>query len=293
MNKLLLIGAGLGLLITVGLLSSGSGSMFPAAIPPVSAPISVPDDGAAEPKRNEQGERLLQSITLPDEENGAAAQIDLLLEQGATGEPLRWSLRKGEAVLAVLEQPDDGVYGAGASLETKDLDGDGRLEVLVYRYNTGTSGAVGLTAFQTGVVWKPIFAVDNPFDYAASDSPEDRFRVTPTGGFKAQLTDVQSGLTAMLPLDPKTYEGMDEQDLQKWLNHIGTWVDPMIEYTITDLDQDGKQEIVTKQPVIGFSHPDWIGFIEFTFGLGEDGVYEPVKEAFYDKDHELLKSMDL
>jgi hypothetical protein len=226
--------------------------------------------------------------------DGGKSTLELYASLDEYGNPLVWSVRQNGVEKARLEQNEPGTFSADAVLQTEDLDGDGKREVLIYRRSSGSAGAVGLTVLGPSRQWTALFSLDDPFALGGGSggTAGDRYETAYAGDHRVLFADKQTGLQALLALDMKKYEAMDEQAVDRWLNRMEAWVDPISEYRLTDEDGDGVREIVTVQRIIGISHPDTIGLLKTTYRL-EGDEYRAVSEALFDDEGRLLQQVRL
>lgn len=244
---------------------------------------------AAVPDSGDEG-RTLQLATIESDLDGDGGKSTLALNARVDeyGNPLDWYVLQDGAEKARLKQDEPGTFSASAELQAEDLDGDGKPEVLIYRRCSGSAGAVGLTVFSPSRQWEALFSIDDPF--ASGGGPggtaNDRYETTYAGDGRVLFVDKQAGLQAMLTLDMKKYDAMDEKTVSRWLEQMEAWVDPVSEYGFADEDGDGVREIVTVQRIIGISHPDTIGLLKTTYRLERDG-YRAISEAVFDEENRL------
>jgi hypothetical protein len=224
----------------------------------------------------------LETLEVDLDLDGTKEIVELVADVSEEGAPFAWRILVDGGLRAFLTQPEDGMYGPVAHMETNDLTGDGKPELLVYRYNTGTAGAIGLTVYEPSVLWRAIFAVSDPFRFDGLERMEARYGVRYLGNLEVEFTDKETGLKAVIPQSLEKYKGIPKKELEPMLEKLHLWVDPVSFYKITDDDKDGRKEIVTQQRVIGIGHPDTLALLENVYWLGEDQSYRPVKQKVYD-----------
>ena len=226
--------------------------------------------------------------------DGGKSTLELYASLDEYGNPLVWSVRQNGVEKARLEQNEPGTFSADAVLQTEDLDGDGKREVLIYRRSSGSAGAVGLTVLGPSRQWTALFSLDDPFALGGGSggTAEGRYAVTYAGDGRVRFVDAQAHLDALLPLDMEKYELMDKTAVNRWLERMEAWIDPVSEYVVADEDGDGVSEIVTVQRIIGISHPDTIGFLKTTYRLEING-YKAVSEAVFDGQDRLVEQVRL
>ena len=214
---------------------------------------------------------------------GDSAKEKLVLySQEKEGRPIYWTIRLNEDEVAKLG-PEDGAFSV-ASMKLEDLDGDQKPEVLFYRYSTGTAGAQDLNVFQvTEKKLTNIFSVANLFE-----NMEENYQMEYIGNYQVSFVNYKTGLKATIPVYRETHYPEEEELLQR----ISAWVDPIFQYDFPDSNKDGVKEIVTRQRVIGVSHPDTIGFQKTTFIL-VDGQYKASEQVLYDSRENLLAKISL
>ena len=167
-------------------------------------------------------------------------------------DPLFWVLNVDGVQRGALIQPNGGIYGPGTRLEARDITEDGNPELLIYRYNHGTSSGVGLHIYSPVMGWEPIFTLENPFGISAGD--DSRFKVKYSGNYIVQFFDQFTGLKAQIALDPERYR---EQEM--YLKTISTWVEPVSEYVVESA------KITASARIIGISHPDTLALLRTTY----------------------------
>jgi len=197
--------------------------------------------------------------------DGNKEKIVFYRQDDEEGWPVAWTIVVDGYEMATLDG-QEGVYTL-ADFKLQDVDGQGGPEVLFYRYNTGTSGAKGLNIFKPDKDrWDEMFDVPNPFDM-----DKERFEMNYLGDYRVSFKDKETGLEHTIELEKSRYNGIEEM-----LEGIGTWVDPIAEYRIDDIDGDGVSEITTIQTVIGISHVDAIALLQTVYRL-RNGVYQADK----------------
>lgn len=188
--------------------------------------------------------------------SGNQNNLELIVEEGPYGMPLLWRIICDKKEIVSMYN-EDGLYTL-SKIDSQDVNGDGNQEILVYRYSTGSGGATGLNIFQYALdEWKEIFAIKNPVDYM-----QGNYHVKYDSNYIVKFTDKASGKYYPILLEKENYVGIEEM-----LNGISTWIDPISDYDITDLDGDGVAEVVTTQRVIGVSHPDTIALLKTTYKI--------------------------
>lgn len=181
-------------------------------------------------------------------------KLVLKVEQEADGMPLGWRLEVNGVEKLKLEPME--IYNQ-ASMQLKDLDGDGKPELLIYRASTGTSGALHLSVFQPHNDWQEIFTGSSSY----IDEGE-RFTVEYLGNRLVSISDKKSHLNAVVTVDNST-------DIpEELLKGISTWVDPVSHYAF---DQQGN--ITAVQRIIGVSHAHTLALFQTTYTL-KDGKYQ-------------------
>ncbi|WP_139491959.1 hypothetical protein [Brevibacillus dissolubilis] len=222
----------------------------PSAAPQASEPSKPPIDPAD----------LVQAVEADLYGTGKEEVYSLAkVPQAGVDIPAGWKLYEGAIERVSVENPEADLH---ARVEMDDLNHDTKPEVLLYRESTGSAGGIKLNIYQPDQnAWKPLFIVDtNP-----QISEKDRFDVSYIGEYKVRFSDKQTGLQAVIPLDPN-----EAKDMKEMLPRITTWIDPINEYAVADVDGDQIKEVVTKQAVIGVSHPHRIAILETTYKLQDD-----------------------
>ncbi len=185
---------------------------------------------------------------------GKMQTIVLSVYEDTYGAPLSWIITVDGQKMLNLSRDDYDM----ADFKFKDIDGDQRDEILVYRGSGGSAGAGGLNVYKPGTgKWKELFAVKNLFDL-----PSKRFQMKYIGNYRVSFEDQETGLKATIPLVKERYQGMENS-----LPQITSWVDPISDYEIKDIDGDGVVEITTMQRVIGISHPDTIALFKTRYKM--------------------------
>ena len=210
---------------------------------------------------------------------GKMQAIALYVYQDAYGAPLSWFITVDEQKMLNLGRDDYDM----ADINFKDIDGDKRDEILVTRGSGGSAGAGGLNVFKPGASkWKELFAAKNLFDV-----PSKRFKMKYTGNYKARFEDLETGLKATIPLIKERYKGSENL-----LPQISSWVDPISDYELKDIDGDGVIEIITTQRVIGISHPDTIALFKTMYKM-QNQMYRADAVYLYDDKGLLLGQVKL
>ncbi|MGE5653911.1 MAG: stalk domain-containing protein [Bacillota bacterium] len=198
-------------------------------------------------------------------------EIRHYVTQSPNGMPLYWTvLMDGQEM--VRSGNEEGFYG-NSHLEVADVDHDGKTEILLYRNSTGSAGAQGLTILKPGEgKWSQLLSVGGDKQMGTQ-----RFQMRYLGEYKVSFKDTVGGLDAIIGLEKDAYySGMEDM-----LTRISTWVDPISEYKLMDLDGDGVNEVVSTQRVIGISHADTIATWQTTYKL-TGCSYQPVREELVD-----------
>lgn len=205
--------------------------------------------------------------------------IVLSVYQDTYGLPLSWNITVDGQKMLDLGRDDYDL----ADIKFKDIDGDRRDEILVYRYSTGSAGTLGLNIYKPEASkWKELFAVKNLFDL-----PSKRFKIKYTGNYRVSFEDPETGLKATIPLEKERYK--ESEDL---LPKITSWVDPISDYEFKDTDGDGVMEITTVQRVIGISHPDTIALFKTMYKM-HNQKYRVAMVSLYNDNGRLLARVKL
>lgn len=208
-------------------------------------------------------------------------KITLYVEESTKGMPQSWSLVV-DSVEKVKLFPEDGLFFF-AKLALADIDNDQRDEVLLYRQSSGSAGAMGLNIYKASENnLQQIFCNKNEMD---PSSP--RFEVKYIGDYYVKFEDKETGLKAVIELDPKQYS--DREDM---LHNIATWIDPIADYSLVDYNDDGTKEIITIQRVIGISHADTIGLLKTTYRM-DQGQYKAATLTLCDSKDKPLAEVKL
>ncbi|CCO08008.1 hypothetical protein [Desulforamulus hydrothermalis] len=198
---------------------------------------------------------LIQSLEINLTGKQSKDKVSLYAEQSTDGLPLAWYLVVNG--LAKVKLTAEDLYSF-AEVRFADLDGDGRAEALLFRQSSGSAGARGLNIYQTaGQHWQELFSVNQ--DTVTNDK---RYAVTYIGNYCVAFEDKETGLTGIIRLNESRYRGSEHM-----LPDITAWIDPIIDYSLADYNQDGIKEIVTIQRVIGIAHADTIGLLKTTYQL--------------------------
>lgn len=182
-----------------------------------------------------------------------------------------WSLSvQGREVARIAE---DGSYFHG-NLEIQDLTGDGQPELLLFRHNTGSSGAVALNVYSwQGEGYAPVFTDRNWHQ-------DGEFVVSYRGDYAADFYHGGTGLYTLIPIEQKEYD-------ENLLKNISTWIDPVIKYEFPEGTGGEAKDIVTEQRVIGVAHPHTLATLKTTYRFA-DGKYKPVKITLFDENNRFL-----
>lgn len=165
-----------------------------------------------------------------------------------------------------------------ADIKFKDIDGDKHDEILIYRGSGGSAGAGGLNIYKPSTSkWKELFAVKKSFDL-----PSKRFRMKYIGNYRVSFENLETELKATIPLEKNRYKGMENS-----LPKISSWVDPISDYELKDIDGDGVMEITTMQRVIGVAHADNIGLFKTRYKM-HNQKYRADRVFLYDDKGHLL-----
>lgn len=223
--------------------------------------------------------------TLEEDLNGDGSKEKIIFyaQKNEQGMPIAWTIVVDGYDMATLDgQEEEGVYTL-ADIALQDIDGEDGPEILFYRYSTGSAVAQGLNIFKPGKDnWGEMFNVPNPFGMG-----KDRFEIKYLGDYRVSFKDKETGLEHTIELKKSNYNGNEEM-----LEGISTWIDPISEYRIDDIDGDGVNEITTVQRVIGVSHSDTIAILQTVYQLRE-GVYKADKVMLTTDTGELLAEQSL
>ncbi|MFD0694725.1 hypothetical protein ACFQZT_11525 [Paenibacillus sp. GCM10027628] len=250
-----------------------------------SAPLVTSSSTPAEPK-NPKLE--LHAVELSSQQvdlygDGEQHEVALISYTDDKGNPYLWQVKLDDQLKASLAQPEESLF-APADMKIEDLNGDGKPEILVYRYNTGSGGGIGLHIYSPLQGWDPIFSVENPFAPSSMEGKE-RYSVKYIGEYKVSFEDDVTGMKTMIPLDAHKYEGIDIP-----LEKIGTWVDSISAYYFSDKeDAGGAKTIVAEQRIIGVTHPDTIAKLRTTYHWNGT-IYVPTTVGLYDEQDNLLQT---
>ncbi|MEL7567926.1 MAG: copper amine oxidase N-terminal domain-containing protein [Dehalobacterium sp.] len=197
-------------------------------------------------------------VTLQTDElnlKDAKEKISLAVEQIPDGAPFNWRiLADGKERIRIY--PEDSF--SLAHMDLADIDHDGSTELLLYRYCTGSSGAVQLNIFDPEENWAEIFRGE-----AAYADEEGRFEVKYLGNKTVSIRDNNAGLAANVAVADDVPEEM--------LKDISPWVDPAYDYQF--VENGTKKDIVTTRRIIGVSHPHTLALLKTTYTLN-GGSYE-------------------
>lgn len=224
---------------------------------------------------------LLQTLEQDLQGDAAKEKVALYGEQTKEGMPLSWSLVV-DGIEKVKLSHEDGLYGFGEAAFA-DVDGDQKVEVLLYRHSGGSAGAKGLNVYKTAEEnWQELFSVNNTLE-----AEDTRFEVKYMGNYYASFEDKETGLKSTIPLDKMQYKGIEDM-----LNGISTWIDPVIDYSLVDHNGDGIKEIITLQRVIGVAHADTLALLKTTYKI-EKGRYKAVTLTLCDNKDKPLAEVKL
>ncbi|GAB6179756.1 hypothetical protein JCM14036_10750 [Desulfotomaculum defluvii] len=208
-------------------------------------------------------------------------KIILYVEETPEGMPKSWSLVI-EGVEKIKLFHEDGLFSF-AKIAFADIDNDQREEILFYRQSSGSAGATGLNVYKISErKLQQIFANNNEFEPSAQ-----RFVVKYMDDFYVKFEDKETGLKSVIELDPDQYSGMENM-----LPNIATWVDPIVDYSLVDYNDDGNKEIITIQRVIGISHADTIGLLKTTYKM-DQGQYKATTQTLCDSRDKPLAEVKL
>ncbi len=205
--------------------------------------------------------------TLEEDLNGDGSKEKIIFyeRKNEQGMPVAWTIVVDGYEITALDG-EEGTYTL-ADFKLQDVDGEDGPEVLFYRYNTGSAAAQSLNIFKLSPKgWGEIFSVRNYFNMG-----RDRFEMKYLGNYQVSFKDKETGFEHTIELEKSRYIGTDVM-----LEDISTWVDPIAEYRIDDIDGDRVNEITTVQRVIGVAHVDTIAILQTVYQL-RDGVYKADK----------------
>lgn len=210
---------------------------------------------------------------------GKMQTVALYVYQNAYGAPQSWFITVDGGKMLSLGRDDYDV----ADIDFKDVDDDKHDEILVTRGSGGSAGAGGLNIYKPAAdKWQELFAAKNLFDL-----PSKRFKVNYIGNFQVGFQDSETGLKATILLVKDRYKGTGNL-----LPQINSWVDPISNYEVKDIDWDGLMEIVTTQRVIGISHSDTIALFKTMYKM-RNQTYQTKTVSLYDDSGNLLTQMSL
>lgn len=197
---------------------------------------------------NLYGDKTPERFQLAERDNGDRSQ-----------QP-RWQIWINEKMMVELDN-QQGFYDY-AKFSLENIDQDAYEELLVFRINGGSGAGSGLC----------IYKVQNSelitmLDTDPGFEDQNDFTVRYMGNYQVSFNAEKIGLNAVIYLNPENYNGMESE-----LSKINTWVDPIAEYEIKDLDHDGKKEVICIRRVIGISHPDTIAKLKIIYKL-QDSKY--------------------
>jgi hypothetical protein len=204
-----------------------------------------------------------------------------------------WTILQNGVEKAKL--PDWWSGGTGhTKVVAQDLDGDKRLEVLVYRYGSGSGGVIALNVYRSGKGrWQELLSALPDWQHENT-----RFQVRYIGNNEVEFRDFDTGMRARIPIDPSRYQDMmpnlqkSGETLDEFLSkHIRDWVDPWSSYKVTDVDQNGIKEIVAYQDVVGYTHPDRLATLATQFEL-KNGRYQPTLYTLYELNQNIHCNLD-
>ncbi len=220
--------------------------------------------------------------TLEADLNGDNSKEKIVFyEKREHGIPAAWTVVVDGYEMATLDSQDS-CYTL-ADFKLQDVDGQDGPEVLFYRYNTGSSAGQSLNIFKPGQDgWREIFNVSNDFSMG-----EERYEIKYLGNYQVSFKDQKTGLEHIIELEKSVYK-----ENEAMLERISTWVDPIAEYRIDDIDGNEVNEITTVQRVIGIAHPDNIAILQNVYQL-RSGVYQADKIILTNAAGQLLAEKDL
>jgi hypothetical protein len=174
-----------------------------------------------------------------------------------------------------LPKTEDGLYGPTVTVTQSDLNGDKRPELMLLRYNTGSSGAKAIDVFEPSKAWRNLFSVTPEFE-----SHDPAYLVRYRGNGKVSFVGLQTGMKAVIVVD-KSHYGDSDAKVEKMLEGIETWIDPVQDYEFGDFNHNSYTEITTVRRVIGVSHADTIALLKRRYVL-RHGHYEADLETLTD-----------
>lgn len=205
-----------------------------------------------------------------------------------------WKLVVNGNEIDVFDDKDKYIF---AEMKFDDLLNDGKQEILLYFQSGDSAGTTGLVVFkQDGTKFKQIFTDPIPKNITSEsfyETIKKRFSMKYLGNFQVEFIDKQTSLATIIPLSKKRYEHhTNQEELQKALKQISTWVDPVSGYRIDKVEKNKPKEIVTIQRVSGISHVDAIARYETRYVFNnKTQKYEPAKVALYSEDPEPEKKL--
>lgn len=256
------------LLLEAALLITGCSERNPEQLSPSKAAVSssttqLPKDWTfiQHAEANLYGDKTAERISLAAKKDDYRPQT-------------RWQLWVKNQKLLELDNQDN-LYDF-AEISWQDLDGDKYSELLVYRINRGSGAGRGLNIYKLQEKsLSTLLETDPGFEDQAD------FSVNYLGSYQVHFQSRSIGIDTIIKLNPDSYKGLAETELQK----INTWVDPIAEYQIEDLDHDGQKEITGIRRVIGMSHPDTIASLRLDYKLSHDKQkYDLVSYTLNDAD---------
>ena len=221
-------------------------------------------ENAVEKEKSIPAQNMRVQKTLEEDLNGDGGKEKIIFyeRKNEQGMPVAWTIMVDGYEMAALDG-EEGIYTL-ADFKLQDVDGKDGPEVLFYRYNTGSAAALSLNIFKTAPKgWIEIFSVHNTFDMG-----RDRFEMRYLGDYQVSFKDKETGLEHIIKLEKSRYTST-----YAMLKDISTWVDPISEYRIDDIDGDRVNEITTVQRVIGIAHVDTIATLQTVYRL-RNGVYK-------------------
>lgn len=179
----------------------------------------------------------------------------------------------------------DGLYREGELIFREELGRPEIKQLLLFRYSIGSGGAQGLDMFlPLNGQLRHVFVDPNPVN---KDAFTKRFKVKYAGEYVVNFIDNKYGINVDVKLDEKYYKGM--ADVENKLQNIGTWIDPISEYTFKDLDGDGIAEITAIQYLFGLGHWDMIATIKTIYKYSQtETKYRVSYVALYDSKNLLI-----
>ncbi|MFT4415680.1 hypothetical protein ACLM5H_17625 [Fredinandcohnia humi] len=169
-----------------------------------------------------------------------------------------------------------------AEMEFADILQNGKQDIMIYFRSVGSGGITGLTVLShTEKKIETIFADPNSIDMHKKST--QRFDIKYKGDYEVTFTDKQTDLVATIPLSEQRYRDFpDKNELQKRLQSITAWVDPISDYHFEKLTKMKPQDIVTVQKISGIAHYDVIAhyLTRYVFDKQEQ-KYLPTEVSLY------------